>query len=90
MSEFLYDLQSPGPCFQRMRVPPLVERNPVLIWQAVSLVLLLSALLLLGLRAHGHCPPSGGLNRQLVRRGIEGRRRFDDAAALLLAVVTAY
>lgn len=53
VSEFLHDLQSPGPQFQRMRAPPLVERNPVLFWQAVSLTLSLAVLLLVGLRAYG-------------------------------------
>jgi len=54
VSEFLYDLQSPGAQFQSLRAPPLVERNPVRFWQAVSFVQLLGVLLLLGLRAYGH------------------------------------
>ena len=54
VSEFLYDLQSPGPQFQRLRAPPLIERNPVRFWQAVSIVLFLSVVLLLGLRVAGH------------------------------------
>lgn len=54
LSEFLYDLQSPGAQFHRLRAPPLVERNPVRFWQAVSFVQLLCVLLLLGLRAYDH------------------------------------
>ncbi len=51
VSEFLHDLQSPGAQFQRLRAPPLVERNPVLFWQAVSCLLALAVVLLLGWRA---------------------------------------
>ncbi len=54
VSEFLHNLQSPGEQFQRLRAPPLVERNPVLFWQAVSCLLALAVVLLLGLRAYGH------------------------------------
>ncbi|MBU0829718.1 MAG: protein kinase, partial [Gammaproteobacteria bacterium] len=54
VSEFLQDLQSPGAQFQRLRAPPLVERNPVMFWQAVSCVLGLAVLVLLGMRAYGN------------------------------------
>jgi len=53
VSEFIQDLRSPGPQFQRMRAPPLVERHPVAFWQGIALVLALAVLLLLGLRIHG-------------------------------------
>ncbi|MES2610218.1 MAG: protein kinase [Pseudomonadota bacterium] len=54
VSEFLHDLQAPGAPFQRLRAPPLVERNPVLFWQAVSCLLGLAVLVLLGMRAYGN------------------------------------
>ncbi len=54
LSEFIHDLHSPGPQFQRLRAPPLVERHPVAFWQVVSLVLGLAVVVLLGLRVHGH------------------------------------
>lgn len=54
VSEFLHDLQSPGAQFQRLRAPPLVERNPVRFWQAVSCLLGLAVLLLWGMRAYGN------------------------------------
>ncbi|MBU1352443.1 MAG: protein kinase [Gammaproteobacteria bacterium] len=54
VSEFLQDLQSPGAQFQRLRAPPLVERNPVMFWQAVSCVLGLAVLVQLGMRAYGN------------------------------------
>lgn len=54
VSEFLYDLQSPGAQFQRLRAPPLVERNPVRFWQAVSCLLGLAVLVLSGMRAYGN------------------------------------
>ncbi len=41
LSEFIYDLHNPNPAFTRKAKPPLIERNPVLFWQSVSLVLLL-------------------------------------------------
>jgi serine/threonine protein phosphatase PrpC len=53
VSEFVHDLQSPGSRFHRPRSPPLVERHPVAFWQAVSLVLGLAVLVLLGLLIHG-------------------------------------
>ncbi|MDB5893026.1 MAG: protein kinase, partial [Rhodoferax sp.] len=53
VSEFMHDLRSPGPQFQRMKAPPLVERHPVVFWQAVSLVLAVAVLVLLALRLSG-------------------------------------
>ncbi len=39
ISEFLVDLRRPAPEFLSRTSPPLIERNPVLFWQCVSLVL---------------------------------------------------
>ena len=54
LSEFIHDLHTPGPQFQRLRAPPLVERNPVVFWQGVALVLGLAVVVLLGLRVYGY------------------------------------
>ncbi|WP_024462526.1 bifunctional protein-serine/threonine kinase/phosphatase [Marinimicrobium sp. LS-A18] len=43
LSEFIYDLHNPNPAFVRKSRPPLIERNPVLFWQGVSLILLVVA-----------------------------------------------
>jgi hypothetical protein len=32
VSEFVYDLRTPGQEFLRHRAPPLIERNPVRFW----------------------------------------------------------
>ncbi|MFC6978291.1 serine/threonine protein kinase [Microbulbifer taiwanensis] len=45
LSEFVHDLQTPNPQFTREREKPLLERNPLLFWQLVALLLLLSHLL---------------------------------------------
>ncbi|WP_430462699.1 protein kinase domain-containing protein [Thalassolituus sp. LLYu03] len=37
--EFVYDLYHPNPDFMRRHKPPLIERNPVKFWQAVSAIL---------------------------------------------------
>lgn len=47
VSEFVYDLKHPNPNSQKQRQLPIAERNPVLFWQRVSLVL--SVLLVLAL-----------------------------------------
>src|SRR5690606_5444394 len=39
LSEFMFDLRHPNPVFLNESRPPLLERNPVLFWQGVSLVL---------------------------------------------------
>ena len=46
ISEFVHDLRAPGQQFRSQRPPPLIERNPVLFWQALTLVLALVALAL--------------------------------------------
>jgi serine/threonine protein phosphatase PrpC len=39
LSEFMFDLRHPNKTFVDAAGPPLIERNPVLLWQAVSFVL---------------------------------------------------
>ena len=39
LSEFLYDLRHPNKAFLNKTRPPLMERNPVLFWKSVSLIL---------------------------------------------------
>ena len=53
VSEFVYDLYQPGPAFLRTGPMPLAQRHPVRFWQAISLLLSLAVLVLLGLRAFG-------------------------------------
>ena len=47
LSEFLYDLRHPNPVFVRKGRGPLLERNPVLFWKMLSLILLLVTAVLL-------------------------------------------
>ncbi|HKG77537.1 MAG TPA: bifunctional protein-serine/threonine kinase/phosphatase [Beijerinckiaceae bacterium] len=49
LSEFLHDLRHPNPALQGRRVP-LYERNPLLFWQALSLLLTLIIIALLATR----------------------------------------
>jgi serine/threonine protein phosphatase PrpC/ribosomal protein L39E len=44
VAEFAYDLHHPNREFLQRSSPPLVERNPVALWQGVSLILLLALL----------------------------------------------
>lgn len=41
LSEFMFDLRRPNQTFLNKHKPPLIERNPVLFWQSVSLILLI-------------------------------------------------
>lgn len=41
LSEFVFDLKQPNQSFLNKTRPPLIERNPVVFWKAVSLILLL-------------------------------------------------
>lgn len=41
LSEFIFDLRHPNKAFLTKTRPPLMERNPVLFWKMVSLILLL-------------------------------------------------
>ncbi len=47
LSEFLYDLRHPNKAFLNKTRPPLIERNPVVFWQGVSLLLTIIVIALL-------------------------------------------
>ena len=47
LSEFIYDLKHPNETLIREHNVPFVERNPVLVWQIVSFVLLITVIVLL-------------------------------------------
>ncbi|CAN7525055.1 protein kinase domain-containing protein [Acidovorax sp. LjRoot117] len=53
VSEFLFDLHSPGRPFHDRPSVPLVQRNPVVFWQAVSLLLGLVVVALIAARVFG-------------------------------------
>ena len=42
LSEFVFDLHHPNQAFLNKTRPPLIDRNPVIFWKSVSLVLLLA------------------------------------------------
>lgn len=48
LSEFTHDLRHPGSAFLNKSHEPLLERNPARFWKAVSLLLFLALILLLG------------------------------------------
>lgn len=47
LSEFIYDLSKPSKAFLSKTKPPLIERDPVVFWQAVSMILVVVILYLL-------------------------------------------
>ena len=47
LSEFVYDLRNPNQSFLRQQRAPLLERNPVLFWQGMSLTLFIVIVFLL-------------------------------------------
>ena len=47
LSEFIYDLRHPNPAFASNHAAPLLERNPLLFWKALSLTLFIIVLFLL-------------------------------------------
>jgi serine/threonine protein phosphatase PrpC len=49
MSEFVSDLRTPNPRFQHERHAPLLERDPVLFWKSLSLILVIVLLVVLAL-----------------------------------------
>lgn len=51
LSEFLYDLRHPNRAFLDKTRPPLLERNPLLFWKGVSLILAAIIVVLVGLKA---------------------------------------
>ena len=53
VSEFVHDLKSPGPQFQRSMSTPLIERDPVLFWKCSCLLLALAVIVLGSLRLLG-------------------------------------
>ena len=52
--EFVHALSNPAPGFHGRRKLPLAERNPLLFWKLLSLLLALGCVAFLGLRALGH------------------------------------
>jgi serine/threonine protein phosphatase PrpC len=53
VSEFVFALHQPDPDVAARRRPPLIERDPVLFWKGVSLLLALGCVFLAALRAWG-------------------------------------
>jgi len=53
ISEFIYDLHHPNREFLNKTRPPLIERNPVVFWKAMSFVLALLLVMSLVSRTHG-------------------------------------
>jgi serine/threonine protein kinase len=51
LSEFIHDLAHPNPAFVTRGMEPLIERNPLLVWKGIALLLFLLDLLLLYLLA---------------------------------------
>ncbi|MCX7156499.1 MAG: bifunctional protein-serine/threonine kinase/phosphatase [Rhodocyclales bacterium] len=47
LSEFIYDLRHPNRAYQTTKRPPLMERNPLMFWKSLSLVLAILLMLLL-------------------------------------------
>lgn len=47
LSEFIYDLRHPNQTFLNKTRPPLIERNPVLLWKSISFILAIFVLALL-------------------------------------------
>jgi len=47
LSEFIYDLHQPNKEFLNKTRPPLMERNPVVFWKSISLILAIIVLILL-------------------------------------------
>jgi serine/threonine protein kinase len=55
-SEFLYDLRHPNPELLARGRPPLLERNPLLFWKGLSLILALALVILLSIHGRLECP----------------------------------
>ena len=53
ITEFVQDLRAPGARYRRDRPPAMIERNPVLFWQTLTIILAGTVLILLALRAVG-------------------------------------
>ncbi|WP_295002866.1 bifunctional protein-serine/threonine kinase/phosphatase [uncultured Dechloromonas sp.] len=52
LSEFVFDLHHPNREFLNKTKPPLIERNPVIFWKSVSLLLLLALIVVSVVRLH--------------------------------------
>jgi hypothetical protein len=50
LSEFIYDLHHPNKEFLNKTKPPLIDRNPVVFWKSVSLVLMLALIIVSAVR----------------------------------------
>jgi serine/threonine protein phosphatase PrpC len=47
LSEFVFDLRHPNQAFLSQTRPPLIERNPLVFWKSVSLILAIAVLVLI-------------------------------------------
>ena len=47
LSEFIYDLRHPNRAYQTTKLPPLMERDPLVFWKSLSLILAFLLVLLL-------------------------------------------
>ena len=52
ISEFIFDLHNPNPAFLETRTQPLIERDPLIFWKSLSLIMFLCIVLLVGVLAH--------------------------------------
>ncbi|WP_414728969.1 protein kinase domain-containing protein [Zhongshania aliphaticivorans] len=48
ISEFVHDLQFPNPVYSKDNFQPLLSRNPLMVWQGISLILLICLIWSLG------------------------------------------
>ncbi len=51
LSEFIHDLAHPNSTFQSSNAEPLMERNPLLVWKGIALLLFVANLIFLYLLA---------------------------------------
>ena len=51
LSEFIHDLEHPNPAFVSRGAEPLIERNPLLVWKGIAMLLFILNLLFLYLLA---------------------------------------
>jgi serine/threonine protein kinase/serine/threonine protein phosphatase PrpC len=58
LSEFVYDLHHPNEAFLKKTRPPLIERDPLLFWKSLSLLLAVALIALLGKLASLNSLPS--------------------------------
>ena len=48
LSEFVFDLRHPNQTFLKKTFVPLVQRNPLMFWKGLSLILVVTVVALLG------------------------------------------